>query len=426
MRDSKTLFGPLLGLALLLALPAAQAEDDSPGRQHLPLEELRTLSEVFSRVKSDYVEDVSDEELLENAVRGMLQGLDPHSSYLTADEFSDLQEGTTGEFGGLGLEVDEEDGFIRVVAPIDDTPAARAGIRAGDLIIRLDDRSTRGMALSEAVSLMRGEPGTEITLTVTREGADEPIEITLTRAVIQVTSVRARILEDGYGYVRVSQFQSPTGRNLLEELDKLIDQAGGQLDGLVLDLRNNPGGVLQAAVAVADAFLTEGNIVHTRGRLDQAQMRFNATPGDRINGAPMVVLINTGSASASEIVAGALQDHRRAVIMGTRSFGKGSVQTVLPLNSGAALKLTTARYYTPDGRSIQAEGIEPDVELDRVRVSLVEGGERRPLSERDLRRHLEGEPGRGPARERERARVTDDYAVFEALNLLKGLRILRR
>ena len=414
--------------ALLLAAPAWSGEDGPrAAERELPLEQLRTLSEVFSRVKSDYVEDISDKELLENAIRGMLQGLDPHSSYLSADEFSDLQEGTTGEFGGLGLEVDADDGFIRVVAPIDDTPAARAGIRPGDLIIRLNDRSTRGMDLSEAVTLMRGEPGTDITLTITRDGEDEPLEITLTRSVVQVVSVRSRMLEDGYGYIRISQFQNRTGANLREELASLQENRDGPLDGLILDLRNTPGGVLQAAVAVADAFLESGRIVYTEGRLDQAQMQFEASGSDLARGAPMVVLINEGSASASEIVAGALQDHRRAVVMGSRSFGKGSVQSVLPLNSGAAVKLTTARYFTPDGRSIQAEGIEPDVVLDRIRVSLREDAEPRRLTERDLQRHLDGsELPRSRDTEEQRARATDDYAVFEALNLLKGLRILGR
>ncbi|MCK8515279.1 S41 family peptidase [Methylonatrum kenyense] len=420
--------GPLMALgvavAWLLAMPSALA-DEQPGARDLPLEELRTLSEVFSRVKGDYVEDVSDKELLENAIRGMLQGLDPHSAYLSADDFAELQEGTSGEFGGLGLEVDVDDGFIRVVAPIDDTPAARAGIRAGDLIIRLDDRSTRGMNLNEAVSLMRGEPGTDITLTITREGQDEPLEVTLTRDVVQVVSVRSRMLEDGYGYLRISQFQNRTAANLKDQLAALNEAADGSLDGLVLDLRNNPGGVLQAAVAVADAFLEEGRIVYTEGRLDQAQMEFDASGEDLAHGAPIVVLINEGSASGSEIVAGALQDHRRAVVMGTRSFGKGSVQSVLPLNSGAAIKLTTARYYTPDGRSIQAEGIEPDVILDRVQVRLREDSEPRRLTERDLQRHLDGDQlPRLEDADEQRARAVDDYAVFEALNLLKGLRIL--
>ncbi|MEX0732611.1 MAG: S41 family peptidase [Aquisalimonadaceae bacterium] len=418
--------GVVLGALLTAASSVATAERAEESAQ-LPLEDLRTLSEVFSRVKSDYVEDISDTELLENAVRGMLQGLDPHSSYLSPSEFTDLQAGTSGEFGGLGIEVGMDDGFIRVVAPIDDTPAARAGVQAGDMIIRLDGKPTKGMDLNEAISLMRGSPGTEITLTIMREGQEAPLDITLTRAVIKVTSVRSRMLEDGFGYVRISQFQSRTSVNLLEELTELKADADGELKGLVLDLRNNPGGVLQAAVSVSDAFLREGNIVYTEGRLEQAQMRFDANPSDALDDAPIVVLINGGSASASEIVAGALQDHGRAVIMGSRSFGKGSVQTVLPLNSGAALKLTTARYYTPNGRSIQAEGIKPDVELDRIQVQLVDDPGAAGVSERDLSRHLEGTPREQmPEEDRERARATDDYAVFEALNLLKGLVILGR
>ncbi len=428
MQNRNTVIGLAIGLvlgAVLTLAGAVIAEQRTGAAEQLPLDELRTLSEVFSRVKSDYVEEVSDSELLEGAVRGMLQGLDPHSSYLTPSEFEDLQAGTKGEFGGLGIEVGMDDGLLRVVAPIDDTPAARAGIRAGDTIIRLDGEPTRGMDLNEAVTLMRGEPGSDITLTIMREGEDAPREITITRDVIKVVSVRSRLLEDRFGYVRISQFQSRTGPSLLENLKELEESAGGRLDGLVLDLRNNPGGVLQAAVAVTDAFLPEGNIVYTEGRLEQAQMRFDASSGDSLDGAPIVVLINGGSASGSEIVAGALQDHRRAVIMGSRSFGKGSVQTVLPLGSGAAVKLTTARYYTPDGRSIQADGIKPDVELDRVRVSLVEDDELPGVTERDLRRHLDPErPSEEEARDR--ARAVDDYAVFEALNLLKGMSILRR
>lgn len=429
MGNRNTLYGLTLGLALgiLLTMTASvvTAERGGPSSQ-LPLEELRTLSEVFSRIKSDYVQDITDAELLEGAVRGMLEGLDPHSSYLSPNDFSDLQAGTTGEFGGLGIEVGVEDGFIRVVAPIDDTPAARAGVQAGDMIIRLDGNSAKGMDINEAVSIMRGSPGTDITLTIIREGQEAPIDITLTRAVIKVTSVRSRMLEDDFGYVRISQFQSRTGSSLLQELETLKSTAGGSLKGLVLDLRNNPGGILQAAVSVSDAFLSKGNIVYTEGRLEQAQMRFDANAADALNGAPIVVLINGGSASASEIVAGALQDHRRAVVMGSRSFGKGSVQTVLPLNNGAALKLTTARYYTPNGRSIQAEGIKPDVELDRVQVQLLEGEDVPRVSERDLSRHLDGDGQEELPAERERTRATDDYAVFEALNLLKGMTILGR
>ncbi len=414
---------PALLLAFLLggpgALPAEQPAAD------LPLEELRTLSEVFSRIKADYVEDLDDRQLLEDAVRGMLQGLDPHSSYLSRSEFRDLQEGTSGQFGGLGIEIGEENGFVKVIAPIDDTPAQRAGVRAGDLIIRLDGKPTRDMSLSEAVSLMRGEPGTDIVLTIVRDGEDGPFDLTLTRDVIRVTSVRSRMLEDGYGYVRISQFQSRTGSSLQDAVRKLRDEAGGSLQGLVLDLRNNPGGVLQAAVSVSDAFLTEGEIVYTQGRLEQAQMRFSANPNDILDGAPMVVLINGGSASASEIVAGALQDHRRAVIMGSQSFGKGSVQSIVPLQNGGAVKLTTARYYTPSGRSIQAEGIVPDIRLDRLRVTREETPRSGDVSERDLSRHLEGGTPPPPRDEQGESLASRDFALFEALNLLKGMNILQ-
>ena len=416
-----------LGLVMVLSLvaqPAAQADPAEGGAEPLPLEDIRTLSEVFSRIKSDYVEDVSDRELLEAAVRGMLEGLDPHSSYLSPQELEDLQSGTRGQFGGLGIELGQEDGLLRVIAPIDDTPAHRAGIQAGDVIIRLDGRSTQGMSINEAVSRMRGEPGEDIVLTIVREGEETPFEVTITRDVIRVESVRSRMLEPGIGYVRISQFQSRTGTSLLDAVEALIAEAEGNLKGLVLDLRNNPGGVLQAAVSVSDAFLREGRIVYTEGRVEQAQMSFDANPSDVLNGAPMVVLINSGSASASEIVAGALQDHGRAVIMGTRSFGKGSVQSVVPLTGGAAVKLTTARYYTPGGRSIQADGIVPDVELDDLRVERRERSGPGPMAERDLSRHLDERP-----RERERERpdaelATTDYPLFEALNLLRGLSIL--
>ncbi|MCH8504098.1 MAG: S41 family peptidase [Ectothiorhodospiraceae bacterium] len=403
------------------AVPAGQ----QTGVAELPLEELRTLSEVFSRIKADYVEELDDSQLLEDAVRGMLQGLDPHSSYLSQREFRELQEGTSGQFGGLGIEIGQENGFVKVIAPIDDTPAQRAGIRAGDLIIRLDGKPTRDMSLNEAVSMMRGEPGTDIVLTIVRDGEDGPFDVTLTRDVIRVTSVRSRMLEDGYGYVRISQFQSRTGSSLQDAVRKLRQEAGGSLQGLVLDLRNNPGGVLQAAVSVSDAFLTEGEIVYTQGRLEQAQMRFSANPNDVLDGAPMVVLINGGSASASEIVAGALQDHRRAIIMGSESFGKGSVQSIVPLQNGGAVKLTTARYYTPSGRSIQAEGIVPDIKLDRLRVTRDEDSRSGEVSERDLSRHLESGAPAPERDERTESLASSDFALFEALNLLKGLNILQ-
>ena len=397
----------------------------------LPLEDLRTFTEVFARIKSDYVEPIDDKALLENAIRGMLSGLDPHSTYLVPDDYQELQAGTSGEFGGLGIEVGMEDGFVKVIAPIDDTPAQRAGVEAGDLVIRLDDTPVKGMSLAEAVKVMRGEPGTDIVLTIVREGVDRPIRITITRDVIHVTSVRSRSLEPGYGYIRISQFQLRTGESLREEVGKLREEAGDDegIKGIVLDLRNNPGGVLNAAVSVSDAFLDDGIIVYTDGRMNDAKLTFNAKGSDILDGIPIVVLVNAGSASASEIVAGALQDHGRAVIMGQKTFGKGSVQTILPLENGSALKLTTARYYTPSGTSIQARGIVPDILLDRMHVSRVDGGQ--GVKESDLARHLKSEDegdfeaARQTQQEaRELPLAQRDFALYEALNLLKGLHIL--
>ena len=401
----------------------------------LPLEDLRTFTEVFATIKDDYVEPIDDRTLLEHAIRGMVNGIDPHSDYLPPTDYQELQAGTSGEFGGLGIEVGMEDGFVKVIAPIDDTPAQRAGVEAGDLVIRLDDTPVKGLSLAEAVKVMRGAPGTDIVLTIVREGVDRPITITITRDVIRVTSVRSRSLEPGYGYVRISQFQIRTGEDLHEAVAGLREDAGdADLKGLVLDLRNNPGGVLNAAVSVSDAFLDKGTIVYTEGRMDDAQLTFSAKGSDILDGIPLVVLVNAGSASASEIVAGALQDHRRAVIMGEKTFGKGSVQTILPLDNGSALKLTTARYYTPSGNSIQARGIVPDITLDRVRVSRIDTGQ--GVKEADLARHLESggesegaeEDDQSPSQARQAADgmplAQRDFALYEALNLLKGLHIL--
>ena len=402
-------------------------------RATLPVEELRTFSDVFGRIKNDYVVDVDDKELIENAIRGMLSGLDPHSSYLDAEEFTELQVGTTGQFGGLGIEVGMEDGFVKVIAPIDDTPAQRAGVQAGDLVIRLDDTPVKGMTLNEAVKIMRGKPGSTIVLTIVREGLDKPIKVSITRDIIKVKSVRARMLDPGYGYLRISQFQSKTADYMVDAIEKLKKENEGKLKGLVLDLRNNPGGVLNGAVAVSDAFLTKGMIVYTEGRIADSRLRFNATPDDIIDDAPLVVLVNQGSASASEIVAGALQDHKRAIIIGAQTFGKGSVQTILPLSSNSALKLTTARYYTPSGRSIQAEGITPDIELETIEIAQIESGIE-PLKEADLTHHLENgnsgdaDDGKDSARDEDskgKSLVKDDYMLYEALNLLKGLVILQ-
>lgn len=398
----------------------------------LPYEDLRTFTEIFGRIKQDYVEPVSDKKLLEDAIRGMLSGLDPHSAYLAADEYQELKEGTTGQFGGLGIEVTMENGFIKVVSPIDDTPAQRAGLKTGDLIVKLDEQPVKGMSLTDAVKLMRGEPGSKILLTIVREGEEAPLKITLVRDIIKVKSVKNRLLEKGYGYLRISSFQSGTGEGLKESLAALKKENGSDLKGLVLDLRNNPGGVLNAAVEVSDAFIKSGLIVYTEGRIANSEMRFNAAPDDLLNGAPIVVLINAGSASASEIVAGALQDQKRAVIMGEKSFGKGSVQTILPTSNGAAVKLTTARYFTPSGRSIQAQGIEPDVTVARVKLeSLDKSSEFTPVKEADLSRHLQNGNKTDDVKKNPQDEKKDeplemkDYALYEALNLLKGISIIK-
>ena len=421
----------LAGIALT-TVHTVWAEKETPPENKLPLDELRTFTGVLDAVKQDYVEPVKDKDLLENAIRGMLSNLDPHSAFLDAEAFQDLQIGTSGEFGGLGIEVGQEDGFLKVIAPIDDTPAQRAGIRAGDLIIRLDDVSVKGMALSDAIQRMRGKPNTAITLTIVREGVRKPLKIKLIREVIQVKSVKSRLLEPGFGYLRITQFQAKTAQNLRQALQEVEQQNKGPLRGVVLDLRNNPGGVLNGAVDVADDFLEDGAIVQTKGRGDGSDQSFKATPGDLLKGAPLVVLVNGGSASASEIVAGALQDHHRALILGERTFGKGSVQTILPLGNGTAVKLTTARYYTPNGRSIQAQGIEPDIKLKPFKVTNgVEGAESDTVKEADLTGHLRND--KAPDESAPDARTAgaegdlaqSDYPLYEALNLLKGMTLLQ-
>jgi len=450
------LVGFILGSTISLC-SSVLAEKDAPTppkseeSQTLPFEELRNFTEIFGRIKQDYVEPVSDKKLLEDAIRGMLSGLDPHSAYLASEEYKELQEGTTGQFGGLGIEVGMENGFVKVVSPIDDTPAQKAGIKSGDLIIRLDDKPVKGMTLADAVKTMRGEPGTQIVLTVVREGEETPLKFPLTRDIIKVKSVKHRLLEKNYGYLRISSFQTTTGQSLIDAIKDLKkENDGASLTGLVLDLRNNPGGVLNAAVEVSDAFLDSGLIVYTEGRIKNSEMRFNASAGDEINNAPIVVLINGGSASASEIVAGALQDHKRAIIMGEKSFGKGSVQTILPTSNGGAVKLTTARYYTPSGRSIQAEGIEPDVKLARVKLETLDKAKFESIHEADLSRHLtNGNAGKAkPQKElkelkdpeedkavdkdnveaaaKEEDKTLQDYPLNEALNLLKGIAILKK
>ncbi len=404
--------------------------------QEIPFNEIRIFAEVFDKVKNDYVESIDDKELIESAIRGLLEGLDPHSSYLDETAFQNLQEGTSGEFGGLGIEISMENGFVKVIAPIDDTPAQKAGIQAGDLIIRLDDSPVKGMSLGAAIEIMRGKPGTDINLTIAREGLDQPLVLTITRETITRKSAWTRTLEPGYGYLRISNFQTNTANDAQRVLESLKEENDGSLKGLILDLRNNPGGILSGAVAISDLFLEEGLIVYTEGRVNDSKLTFDAKPVDLINSAPMVVLVNGGSASASEIVAGALQDHNRALIIGQKTFGKGSVQTILPMTNESALKLTTARYYTPSGRSIQASGIVPDIAIDEVKIELIKQNVLR-VSEANLSGHLESnneqqadDTSSSPENpqsqsssesEQELTLSQSDYALYEALNVLKGM-----
>lgn len=416
--------GAMLGVAIVFATHVMADRDTETRTLSLPLNELRAFVEVFDRISSSYVEPVEDEKLLENAISGMLSNLDPHSAYLPPEHFEKMEEHTRGQFGGLGMEVGMEDGFVKVIAPIDDTPAQKAGIRAGDLIIKLDDTPVKGMDLTEAVKRMRGEPGSSITLTIMRTGEREPFEVELTRAIVKVKSVRQRMLDKDIGYVRVSQFQVRTGQDLAAAVKKLEEENGAPLSGLVLDLRNNPGGVLNASVDVSDLFIDQGLLVYTEGRIQNSEMRFEAKRGDILDGRPIVVLVNEGSASASEIVAGALQDHQRALIVGRTTFGKGSVQTLLPLNNGAAIKLTTALYYTPSGRSIQADGIVPDIEIDRVKVERLGESVLSGMRESNLEGHIGGQLKQGEESKDDDEKadlLSDDYELHEAMNLLKSM-----
>ncbi len=463
---SLIIFGVLIGVALSLHLPAIA---EHGATQALPLDELREFTEVFGKIKSDYVEPVSDKKLIDDAINGMLSGLDPHSAYMDADAFKELEDGTQGEFGGLGIEVSMEDGFIKVVSPIEDTPAQKAGIKSGDLIIKLDDTPVKGMTINEAVKRMRGAPNTPITLTIVRKGVPKPFAITLMRAVIKVKSVKYKLVEPNYGYVRITQFQERTGENLAQAILALAKQNKAPLKGIVLDLRNDPGGLLNSAVGVASAFLKSGAlVVYTEGRTEDAKMRLTANPDSYLRGnqsdylknlpawvktVPMVVLINGGSASASEIVSGALQDQKRAVIMGTQSFGKGSVQTILPLGNGTGIKLTTARYFTPSGRSIQAKGITPDIIVEEAKVVNSNQDSLLNIREVDLENHLSNpnkpdaktavmppvivEPGKSskPAKSGKEGKESkanpdeivskDDFQLNQALGLLKGINIFK-
>lgn len=414
-------FRPLL-LGVAMATTALCTPVYADESEQLPLEELRMFAEVFGRIKSSYVEPVSDRQLLEDAIRGMVAGLDPHSSYLVPEDFASLQEHTSGRFGGLGIEVGMKDGMVHVISPIDDSPASRAGLQAGDLIIKIDDTPVQGMGLDEAVDLLRGEIGSKVRLSILRESKEAPFEVELERAEIKSNSVKSRLLADGYGYVRISQFQANTGEELTRAIAKVSDKE--PLKGLVLDLRNNPGGVLQAAVDVSDAFLNEGRIVYTEGRLERSELTFDANSKIAIDmDVPLVVLINGGSASASEIVAGALQDQKRAVILGTQSFGKGSVQTILPLAQDRGVKITTARYFTPSGRSIQAQGIVPDVVVERRSLSDADTPAVELIRERDLAGHLEnGDESKPVAAELN----GEDFQLYQAYTLLKALNIVSK
>jgi carboxyl-terminal processing protease len=407
--------------ALALAAPLQAVEE----KGRIPLEELRTFADVYNQIRSGYVEEIEDSTLLEYAIQGMLMGLDPHSVYLTADDFENLQESTTGEFSGLGIEVGMEDGYVKIIAPIDGSPAAAAGLQSGDVILKLDDTPVKGLSLNEAIDLMRGPKGSEIMLTIGRPGESQPFEVNLVRDTIKVASVRQRWLEPGYGYIRIAQFQSQTGGDVGQALKKLMDEE--PLKGLVLDLRNNPGGILRASVDVAGLFMDGGTVVYTEGRLSNSDMHYDAEPVDASDGIPLVILINSGSASASEIVAGALQDHGRAVVMGTNSFGKGSVQTVLPLSDSRAVKLTTALYFTPNGRSIQAEGIEPDILVERAKVTAYNTSQR--ITEANLSGHLDNANGnsgtaRSSTRKLNSELLASDNQLYEALTLLKGINVL--
>ncbi len=462
LKQASLVCAGLAGGILISLQFSAMAEKDV--RANLPIEELRTFAEVFNAIKQGYVEPIEDKKLITHAISGMLSNLDPHSSYLDADSFKDLQTSTQGEFGGLGIEVGMEDGLVKVISPIEDTPAYRAGVKTGDLIFKLDDKLVKGMTLTDAVKRMRGKPKTQIKLSIIRKGEAKPIEITLTREIIKVQSVKSKLVEDGYGYLRITSFQENTAPSVVKHLNDLYKP--GSLKGLVLDLRNDPGGLLNAAIGVSASFLPYKTLVtSTDGRVPDAKHQYFVEPDDYLRGSredfikslpvealkvPMVVLINGGSASASEIVAGALQDHKRAVIMGTTSFGKGSVQTVIPLPGNTAIKLTTARYFTPSGRSIQAKGIVPDIVVEET----ANGTSAMRLREADLENHLENNKdegkesaapvkpqGKTPAKpkatptkdnDEENAELPtrelaskNDYQLNQAINLLKGLQIMQ-
>ncbi len=446
---------------------ATTSEEASDNPQRIPMEDVQRFSNALGQIKKYYVKQTNDEELFDNAIRGMLSGLDPHSSYLNEEDFKELQTVTNGEFGGLGIEVTMEDGVVKVITPIVDTPAYKAGIKAGDYIIKLGSTSVQGLELKDAVNLMRGKIGTSIELTILRKGTSKPLTFNLVREKILIKSVKAKLLDKKYGYIRLTQFQATTDKDMEDAIAKLKQEAGGKLDGLVLDLRNNPGGLLDSAIQISDAFIDNDNkgkeemIVYTEGRLPGSKFTALATPGDVLNNAPIVVLINNGSASASEIVAGALKDNKRAIILGTRSFGKGSVQTVLPLDSKRGIKLTTALYYTPSGTSIQAKGISPDIVVEEISVPKSDKNDNfANISEADLSGHLANgntnkdevnkdsnannngaanstdktnvdsssikEPDSVPTANNDKDLMHEDYQLYAALTILQGLSIAQK
>lgn len=429
----------LIVLFPLPALSIPEQETDSQEANGVPLEDVQRFSNALSQIKKYYVKPVSDQELFDNAIRGMLSGLDPHSSYLNEQDFNELQTATNGEFGGLGIEVTMEEGVIRVITPLVGTPAGKSGIKPGDYIIKLGDRSVQGLTLQDAVNSMRGKIGSKIDLTILRKGEKKALNFSLVREKIMIQSVQSKLLDNQYGYVRLAQFQALTNKDMIKAIHTLKEETHGKLKGLILDLRNNPGGLLDSAIQISDAFIDvdkkgkEETIVYTEGRLPGSKFTALSTPGDVLNSAPMVVLINNGSASAAEIVAGALKDNKRALIVGTRSFGKGSVQTVLPLDSKRGIKLTTALYYTPSGSSIQAKGIEPDVVIEEMVIPNAKKTEK-PIgsySEADLKGHIlvnkpTDEAKKKSLTEGDEALLHEDYQLYSALTILKGMALAQR
>jgi carboxyl-terminal processing protease len=422
----RALLLPLLLMAAgLLAVPAIHSVY---AENHSSYQDLQLFTDVLSIVQKSYVEEVDTKDLIYGAIKGMLETLDPHSGFMPPEMYREMKIDTRGEFGGLGIEITIKDGVLTIVAPIEDTPAFRAGLLAGDQIVKIGDQWTKNITIMEAVKLMRGKPGTEISISIMRNNFDKPQDFTLKREIIQIKSVKSRLLGDGIGYIRLTQFQERTAAELRDALDHLHQEAGGKLQGLILDLRNNPGGLLDQAVEVSDTFLSNGLIVYTEGREEGSQMRFSAHAQGTEPDYPMVALINGGSASASEIVAGALHDHKRALILGVQSFGKGSVQTIIPLSDGSGLRLTTARYFTPSGISIQAKGITPDIEVPQVELKPVE--DHQQFREEDLEHHFETPGAAGKGAQNKSAAPSDltpeeqkDYQLLRAFDLLQGIRL---